>query len=478
MKRRLLTALAVLFLLQTALFAQEKEDKKDERKTHTVKTSFFEVVEEVTATVESKSMTEVIVETTNWTDLEINKIVEEGTAINQGDEIVWFKTEDIDKKLKESEFALKLAELSLQASSLDFDLTQNTFDLDTQLREKEQQHTEEDFKYFEEVDRPNREKSTRRSVTNSEHSMEYAQEELNQLSRMYSEDELTEESEEIVLKRAQRDVENRQFFLEQAQIRASRSLNVEIPREAEQKKMALDRSKLEYEKSKISMPLERDKKNVALQKSRLALENQKADFDELQKDRALMTLKSPASGVLYFGRCVRGKWMGPAGPNRDLRSGKKATPNKTLVTIVDLKQLMLRADLTEKQLASIRTGAAGVVTPTAFPDSKTTANVTKVSYVPVQADKFDCQMDLGTIPTGLMPGMTCKVRFVVVQKEAAVAVPSDAVFTNDGTNHFVYVVEGEGQRQQAVSVGMKSGSNVEITSGLAAGAKILTERPE
>ena len=136
MKRRLLTALAVLFLLQTALFAQEKEDKKDERKTHTVKTSFFEVVEEVTAAVESKSMTEVIVETTNWTDLEINKIVEEGTAINQGDEIVWFKTEDIDKKLKESEFALKLAELSLQASSLDFDLTQNTFDLDTQLREK------------------------------------------------------------------------------------------------------------------------------------------------------------------------------------------------------------------------------------------------------------------------------------------------------------------------------------------------------
>ena len=47
MKFRLILTIALLFALQTVAAAQDKEDdkKKDERKTHTVKVGFFEVVE-------------------------------------------------------------------------------------------------------------------------------------------------------------------------------------------------------------------------------------------------------------------------------------------------------------------------------------------------------------------------------------------------------------------------------------------------
>jgi len=485
MKRCQLFTLATLFMvsmfaMSTSAIAQEKDagKKKEERKTHEVKSGYFEVVETISATVESRNMTEVYAKTDNWTDLEIQKIVDEGSTVSSGDEIVWFKTEDIDKKLKESRYALALGEISLRTSALEFDLAENTFALDNRMMEEKQQHLEEDFKYYTEIQRPNSEKNARRSVMNSEHALEYAQEEFNQLSRMYSEDELTEESEEIVLKRTQRDVENRQFYLEQTQIRIARQLDIELPREAEQKKVALERARLEYEKAKIEMPLNRDKKSIALDKARLALENQKEDFRELEFDRQRMTIKAPVDGLLYFGRCVRGKWMGPAGPNRDLREGKKAAPNKILVTIVDPNQLFLRADLNEKQLAGIKIGSGGVVTPKAFPQTKVRAAVSKISYVPVQEDKFDCQLDPDSIPQGLMPGMTCSVRFTLVQKDDAISVPADAVFSNDGINHFVYVVDGEGQRKQEVSVGLKSEKNIEITSGLSAGDEILTERPE
>lgn len=493
MKLRLIITIALLFALQTVAAAQEKEDdkktvaaaqdkkddkKKDEPKTHTVKAGFFEVIEEVNATVESKNMTEVLAKVDNWSDLEIQKIIDEGATVNAGDEIVWFKTEDIDRKLKDTEYALQIAELTLKSSELDLDLTQNTFDLDMLLNERKQKHLEEDFKYFSEVERPNRERSTQRSVQNSQHALEYAQEEYGQLKRMYDEDELTEESEEIVLKRTQRDVENRQFYLEQAQIRASRTLETDLPREADQKKAELDRARLEHQKSKIALPMERDKKRVAYEKARVAFANEKAELDELRKDRERMTITSPSAGVLYFGRCVRGKWMGPAGPNRDLRPGKKAPPNKIIVTIVDPAQVMLRADLSEKLLSAIRAGSEGVVTPTAFPNSRTRARVAKVAYVPVKADTFDCQMDLTEIPAGLMPGMTCKVRFLLMQKDNAISVPTSAVFTNDGVNHYVYKVEGDGHKQVPVTVALESGKNIEVTAGLSAGDEILTERPE
>ena len=479
MKFRLLLALALLFTLQTVAMSQEKEDKKsDERKIHTVKPSFFEVIENVKATVESKKMTPVEANVEKWTDLEIMKIVGEGATVNAGQEIVWFKTDGIDRELKDTGFGMQIADLTLKSSGLDLEMAEKTFALDMALKQRGFENTKADYQYYTEVERPNRERSTRRGVQSSQHSLEYAQEEYNQLKRMYDEDELTEESEEIVLTRTQRDVENQQFYLEQRQMQAARTLETVLPREAEEKKTALERSRLQFEKSKVAMPMERDQKRIAFDKAKASFENESSDFKELQNDRSQMTLKAPASGVLYYGSCQRGKWVGPAGASRVLQPGKKAPPNKTLVTIVDPTQIMLRANLNEKQLASINEGAEGVVTPTAFPKSKTRARVSKVNYVPLQADTFDCQMNVTEIPTGVMPGMTCSVRFLLAQKENAITAPEAAVFTNDGINNYVYLVQGDGHKKHAVTVGLEADGNVEITAGLSAGDKILLERPE
>jgi len=87
-------------------------------------------------------------------------------------------------------------------------------------------------------------------------------------------------------------------------------------------------------------------------------------------------------------------------------------------------------------------------------------------------------MAVTEIPTGVMPGMTCSVRFVLAQKENALTVPEASVFTMDGINHYVYLVDGDSHRKHAVTVGLKSGGNYEITGGLSADDKILSERPE
>lgn len=482
MKLRLTLAVALLSALPTLVMAQDSEAgdaKKDERKTHTVKPGFFEVIESVDATVESKNMTPVEVKVENWTDLEIQKILNEGAVVSAGQAIVWFETDEIDRKLKDTNYAIQMSELGLKSSELELDLAEKTFDLDMQLKKRGFDNMQDDFKYYTEVERPNQERSTQRGVQNSQHALEYAQEEYNQLKRMYDEDELTEESEEIVLKRTQRDVENQQYYLEQRQIQAARTLDTVLPREAEVKKTDLERSRLEYEKSKVAMPMARAQKRIAFEKAKTEFTNEMTDFKQLQADRSQMTLTAPVGGVLYYGSCQRGKWIGPSGsPSRDLRPGKKAAPNKTLVTIVDPAQVILRANLTEKQLASIVVGADGVATPTAFPNSQTKAQVSKINYVPLQSNTFDCQMDVTEIPKGVMPGMTCSVRFVLAQKEDALTVPEAAVFTMDGINHFVYLVDGDSHRKHAVTVGLKSGGNYEITGGLSADDKILLERPE
>ncbi len=466
-------------IIHLAIFSQTVQSQEDKPKTHEVKPGFFEVVETITATVESKNMTPLSADTKNWTDLVIDKIVPEGTRVSKDQPIVWFDTEKIDRKITESEQALALTKLSVESAKLEFDQLAKTFELDRQLAERKHRNTEQDFNYFNDVDKPNRIRSAERGLKNAQWSLEYSQEELNQLERMYQEDELTEESEEIVLKRTRRQVENSQFYLEQAQMRTARTLEYDLPREAEKKQEELERAKLEFEKSKVTLPIEREKKQVAFDKARFELGKQQIDHDKLTADRKRMVINAPSDGVLYFGRCARGKWLSAAGSgSRDLEKGKTVPQNKTIVTIVDVDQLMLRAELTEKQLSHIEKDKSGLATPAAFPNRHVDASVTSISYVPIAADKYDCQLSISETPKGLMPGMTCSIRFVIHQSHEAIAVPESSVFSDNGVDHYVYLTGDDAPEKRSVNVGLTANKKSEITSGLSKGDKILLGRPE
>ena len=194
-----------------------------------------------------------------------------------------------------------------------------------------------------------------------------------------------------------------------------------------------------------------------------------------------MTIAAAADGVVYYGRCERGKWLGQSSPQRNLEAGRSVIHDKTLITIVNPETLMLRADLTEKQLARLRNGSRGVARPVAFPDMTVPVSIANVSMVPVADDKFDCQLEMENPVAGMMPGMNCEVRFLIHRNESALTVPESAVFTDDGISHYVFVA-GEGDdatpEQRTVTTGLTADKKTEITDGLVMGDKILLSRPE
>jgi multidrug efflux pump subunit AcrA (membrane-fusion protein) len=475
--RSMVSGLGLAFVIASPGTAQE------EIKLHEVMPQFFQMVETLDATVESTAMAPVAADTRNWTSLKVKSVVPEGTAVKKGDVLAEFDTEDLELKIHESKQSIELGSLTLQGSEIELRQLDKTIALDTALAERKLRNAEQDYQYFVDVERPNTEKTTERSVQNSVHSLEYSQEEYNQLKRMYEEDELTEESEEIVLKRTQRDVENSQFYLEQAQMRAARSLQYDLPRTMEQKTDELERARLEFERSKVNLPIEREKKSIAFEKARFALDKEKRDLDKLTADLDRMVLKAPADGIVYYGRCDRGAWVGPAGPSRDIEVGKTVPNDKTLMTIIDPAQLMLRADLSEKQLALLRTENPGWAIPAAFPDVNLQVSVKSIGRVPVAADKFDCQLLMRKALAGLMPGMKCKVRFVIRENDAALTVPESAVFSDDGFSRYVFVGEsgaGEGDVKfvkRPVKTGFTVDKMTEVLEGLKSGEKVATSRP-
>ena len=56
------------------------------------------------------------------------------------------------------------------------------------------------------------------------------------------------------------------------------------------------------------MPINVEQEKIGLQKLRVQQKRDLENFGKLKKDRELMTITAPASGIVYYGKCVRGKW--------------------------------------------------------------------------------------------------------------------------------------------------------------------------
>ena len=195
-----------------------------------------------------------------------------------------------------------------------------------------------------------------------------------------------------------------------------------------------------------------------------------------------MTIKAPADGIVYYGKCVRGKWTGAG--SEALRRGDPVMPNAVVMTVVQPRPMAVHVAVPEAQLEDVRGGQQAVVEPTALPDVRLPAIVHQVGVVPLGSGGFDGVLTVALDGQAevLMPGMTCDVKFLPYKKLDALTVSPKAVFTDDldVQKRYVYIAakkEKEKPQRREVTVGKRNEKQVEILSGLREGEQVLLERP-
>src|SRR3984893_18711513 len=121
--------------------------------------------------------------------------------------------------------------------------------------------------------------------------LESAREELKQLEKMYRSKDLTEETEEFILKRTRFDVRRAEFYVKMARIRADEIFKIELPRRDKALHENSAKAEVALEKAVSTLPL-------ALQQRRLGLQKMKYEFAKnadrlagLEKDRETLTVR-------------------------------------------------------------------------------------------------------------------------------------------------------------------------------------------
>ncbi len=451
--------------------------------THKVKQEPFKIEVEVAGTFEAEETWPVALAPKTWSDFTVLKAVPHGKRVQKGETLVWLDMKEIDEQLQDQEKALQLSKLALQMTDTELDITKTTLPLDLEASALAKKIADEELNYFLKINRSFQEEAANYALKNSQQSLEYAEEELKQLEQMYKADDLTEETEEIVLKRARNEVEQSKFYLKSTELRTKRTLEHEIPRQEQQLTDAAKRAEIALVKTRATLPVQFEKQQLERAKQVVDVQRAERKIEELMADRQSMAVESPADGYVYYGRCTRGKWPGVDALANQLQEGGKLQANNVFITIVAPRPLRVRADVAEKDLHRLAKGVAGTAIPAGYPEMKLPSVVEHVSPFPIGPGTFDGYVcvTLDEQAKPVVPGMACTLKLIAYEKQDALTVPAAAVFENpaDGERNLVYVkTAADKPEERQVVVGQKSDQTWEILQGLQAGEEILLQKPE
>ena len=182
--------------------AAEKKAEPAKPATCKVKKGPFHVEVSLDGVFEAQNQAELVVRPQEWPQLQVLKAVEHGTPVKQGDLVLALETDKIDRTIAELRSEMQLNELGVKQSEAQLAALEKINPLDADANQRAERMTKEDWKQFQQVEKPLSVKENEFRLKMYQEFLEYAEEEYRQLEKMYKADDLKEETEKIVLRRA------------------------------------------------------------------------------------------------------------------------------------------------------------------------------------------------------------------------------------------------------------------------------------
>ena len=152
---------------------------------------------------------------------------------------------------------------------------------------------------------------------------------------------------------------------------------------------------------------------------------------------------------------------------RAVEPGDIVSPGKRLLTINSSSETRLTAQIDEKNLPYLKVGQPALASSEAFPDKNFKAVLYYISPgVDTTRGSVEARFRVPEPPDYLRADMTVSIDIGVGRKDRAFTVPSEAV-RESGNLQTVQVVRDSIARSLKVNIGIRTGSRVEITSGIA-----------
>ena len=409
-----------------------------------------------------------------WANFSITKIAPHGSKVEKGDVLVSFDTEDIDKKLVDARRALESGNLALQQAELDNKILQETSPNKLESLRRAASIAAEENTYFTKVRRKASEESASQALKRSEQILGNQREELRQLTKMYQADDVTEETEEIILVRQQDAVAAAEFALRMEVLDHKRTLEVSLPREAKSLADAERDTAITLKKAEVEIPRSIEQAKLQLEALKTSNQRAKEELADLEADRTQFEFKAPADGIFYHGPIDKGRWTPGKVTEVLVLHGRPPVHSAFATFVPGNSKLSLIAFLDDATARSLKPELAGVAFLAGREDVEIPVKLASLAAAPGADGTYRADFSV-TWPKEPTPaaGATAQVRLISYQQPAALAVPNKALsFTPAGWTVEVKLADGKTERRP-IKRGRVSNDETEIVSGLEVGQVIV-----
>jgi RND family efflux transporter MFP subunit len=197
------------------------------------------------------------------------------------------------------------------------------------------------------------------------------------------------------------------------------------------------------------------KANASQSVARARDANAEADLSRVKALLQYTQIRAPYAGVVTERNVNRGDFVQPAG----------AMAARPLLAVARTDFVRIFVDVPEMESPWVEAGRAGYVGVQAIPGRVVVGKVTRTSWVLGANRTLRTELDLPN-PGGLLrPGMYATAHILLQERPDACVLPLSAI-VREGQQAFCWVVKVGQAARAPITLGLRVGNDVEVTSGL------------
>jgi multidrug efflux pump subunit AcrA (membrane-fusion protein) len=395
-----------------------------------------------------------------------------GSSVKQGDVVLRLEDEKIKDMVRTAEWAARVAERNALDARERYAEYEEDAKRDVARSEKDLALARKSLKGYVEVHRPLEKEEYELSERSQKHSIEDQEDELAQLGKMYKEDELTEQTEEIVLKRARRNLDESKKRLDVLQRQHGFGEEFSEPARRESLENSVKDKVKGLKDLRRARQSGRELGKVDLEKAENEVLQARKRLERLQQDLDRFTFRAPHDGIVIHGGFEEKLAVNP------LRKASAVLPNQTLVTVAKAGPLKVRLSVKERDRYRLRAAMNASIVPEALPEVRLAGSLEPISGFPLPDNTWNANVVFGHDDERLTPLLKCKVTVTLADDPDALTLPSSAIFQK-GDRAICYLrgTSPFGVVARTVVTGASDGKMVVIREGLSEGDEVLLQAP-
>jgi HlyD family secretion protein len=408
----------------------------------------------------------------------IEWIVAEETVVKEGDDVLRFDRQDLQKSLEDMDVRLKENESSLVRAKEDDIIAVREDEAAVERAEKDIENAYQELDKFLNSDVPRKKEEARLRIRKARQTLREIETDIAALPFLIEKELKTLND----LEKAKIELETRKNALQTAEEDYRIYLEYDLPKQLAQKRESVENAIRSAERTKNNIESKAAQRVSNIRQVEKNLETNKKRIEEQQQQMDKMTLKAPCAGIIYYGAGSSGRdFYGGDELKEQLKPGNQLWTGQDIMHVPDTSKMKVAVNILESDISKIAMNLPAIITVPSLDNANYTGKVSFKArsarpiryWDPTSSKVVQCEILIDGYDERLTPGSTVKCKIIVKQLEGVLTVPVEYIFERDG-HPVVYLKTGPQNQAEArrVKLGDNNSTFVVIEEGLKAGDEI------